>query len=188
MAKQAGGFRFRPDDIRNTMVIVRKATRMAHRLNDSEMSQDFNKAFDFMKQWTMVATGELKSKAYKFKQTVPGGTSWKFGYLGTSNNQSLEQEFKEGKVHRTLKSHFSLTGNPKCSRVPVDLFARYGSYKANPRATRGAMRKAINFVFRPTSITVRRSGSNYYYLPGFRPYVRKRSTRTAAAFKAAGLS
>jgi len=175
-------------DIVNVMKRVRSGCRMSHRLNASEMTTDFNRAFDLMKRNTMVATGETLSKAYKLKKTVFEGTIWQFGYLPTTNNQSFHQEFGTGKVHRTTASHYSLMGNPKCSRVPVDLFSRYGSYKSNPRATRAAMRKAINFVFRPTSITFAKSGNNIYYVPGLRPYVKLRSTRIAAAFKMVGLS
>lgn len=182
--------RFKPGDIARAMAEIKGIVKMTHRFTASDIAKDFSTAFKRTKRTTMVATGETRKSMFaKINQPQANGSFFAFGYGPTKNNQSIEQELGGGKVHRTEKSHYNEHGYAKCSRTPNDIYSAYGSYTSNPRAIRGAMRKAIKNVFKTSGdIIIYDRGDTYYYTSSFKRYVDIKSTRIANIYKAIGIS
>ena len=64
---------------------------------------------------TMMATGELRSKLFNRQRSISKDLiMFSCGYDPTTNNQSVAQEFKPGKVHQSKESHFTEDDQPKC--------------------------------------------------------------------------
>jgi len=180
--------RFKREDIILVMKVVKGACNMSHIFNSTELHGDYQRAFRMMRDTTMVATGELRSKAFITRSIEGTGAKFVMGYDRTSNNQSELQEFEGGRVHRTEKSHYFNGVYPMCSRYPEDLFKKFGGYTSNPRASRRAMATSIQIAFNTRVRSATRSGSDLYYTPNLSLYVMRRADRTAKLFKTVGLT
>jgi len=99
------GFRITPGSIHNVSRVLNLLRNGLHSVQDAyhwdKMKQVYNKTYGT----TMLATGELRSKLFKVRRKDSMGSTHIVGYDSTSNNQSVAQEFEEGKVHRQEKHH-----------------------------------------------------------------------------------
>jgi hypothetical protein len=188
MTTQSVKYHFNPADIKKAIIIVTGACNTAHKVNLAEVWHDYNRTHRMMIATTMVATGELRSKAFIRKYPCSSGTVFIMGYDRTSNNQSEMQEFEGGKVHRTETAHYTWEGAPKCSRFPVDLYAKFGGYTSNPRATKRAMATSIQIAFNTDVRSAVKSGGDLFYRPNFNMYTMRLSNNLARLFKTIGLS
>lgn len=173
------GFRATPASLMHTVktlsVVTSNLFHVWDKYHRANMTQVFNKTY----ATSMVATGETRSKLFKVRRQDTGGATHIVGYDSTSNDQSVAQEFDEGKVHRQEKHHWHLTlvdrGEyvaAKCSRAPVDLWSFTKKYDANPRARRRAFALSIEEVFSTSVRYAVRAGGDLYYRPSLSNYER----------------
>lgn len=180
------GFRVRKGSINYTVRYFNVIRDGLHNVQDAyhwgNMKQVYNKAYGT----SMLATGELRSKLFKVRRKDAAGSTHIVGYDQTSNDQSVSQEFEEGKVHRQEKHHWhSLMTErgdyvaAKCSRAPVDLWSFKKSYDANPRARRRALALSIEETFTTRVRYAANSGGDMHYVPSLKNYERTISVFTA---------
>lgn len=171
------GARIRPRDIKYVGKWLRLVTDSVQRVNEDYTSRAHKDIFKEMYATTMLATGELQSRARRRRQKTAGGAKFSVGYGQTSNDQAVKQEFEDGKVHRHMRQHFNKIAGfgrenerAKCSRVPVDLYAVTKSYKVNPRARRRALAKAIERRMKTNVRFATNSPSGLVYSPNPRNF------------------
>jgi len=136
---------------------------------------------------TMVATGELRSKLFmKIARHSRGSTRFVCGYSPTSNNQAYHQEFDAtDNVHTSRREHFDDRGNAKCSRVPVDLYSRYGqTYLSNRSARRRALATSIEEALNTRVNFGTDGGGNIRYEPDLSNLILKLSQLTSGVCRA----
>lgn len=185
--------RYSRASIRNAIRQINTIIRSVHIFNDAELNHDYQRAFDFTFDTTMVATGETRSKLFYKRKLIGRGTVFRYGYKSTTNDQSVAQEFDDGPVHRSDKAHFTFDednkGIAKCSRKPEDLYSQFGKrYTHNPKARRKAMATSIERIFLTKVRFATKSGGNLFYNPSFSSYIIRRSLRTARFLKTIGVS
>ena len=180
--------RLKRSDIAQTVISLRGISKFTHRYLSSVVNDDYQKSYNMTREFTMVATGETRSKLFKRTRPAARGTKFVYGYGPTSNNQSVSQEFEDGPVHRREGSHWTKFGYPKCSRKPDDVFSKFGSvYISNPGARRRAMAVSVERVFKTEVRSAVKSGENFFYRPNFHNYSLTKRIHLAKAYKAIGI-
>lgn len=180
------GFRVTPSSINNVIRTFGVLRDGLHRVQDAYHWEQMKRVYNRTYATSMLATGELRSKLFKVRRRDSAGSTHIVGYDSTSNNQSVAQEFEEGKVHRQEKHHYHLLltergdyVSAKCSRAPVDLWSFKKAYSANPRARRRAFALSIEEIFSTRVAYAAKSGDNMHYMPSLKNYERTLSVYTA---------
>lgn len=170
----------------STRVIQEIAASVFEFQNDY-MEERYKQIYKLTRSRTMVASGELRSKLYnRVSRSGTRYTRYVCGYAPTSNNQAYHQEFDTfDKVHHGKREHYRPDGRPKCSRRPVDLYARYGEkYESNRSARRRALATSIESALgTQVSFGVDR-GSEIQYQPDLSNVALKLSAITRAVCSA----
>ena len=154
---------------------IKVITNIVYAMQIEYMDKMYKNIYTWAKRWTMVATGETRSKLFYTKRSIGRNYKWFIaGYMPTTNNQSVAQEFDLGPVHRKKSSHYYKDGSPKCSTHPNDVYSLMGrSYTENPTARRRALALAVSKVFgSPVRFAVKESG-NFRYQPNLTPTLRR---------------
>ena len=169
-----------------TARIIQEITNTAFELQSDYMKERYERIYSLTKSRTMVATGELRSKLFiRCSNYSARYARFICGYGSTSNDQAYHQEFDTfGKVHHSKREHYRSDGRAKCSRRPVDLFARFGGYGSNRSARRKALASSAGEVLGTQVSYVVDHGAVIRYEPDLSNVVRKLVTITRAVVNA----
>lgn len=164
---------------------IRKGTEIAFIAQSAFLSQRYEAIYQRALSWTMVATGETKSKLFKKEKMFTVTTKmFSVGYNPTSNNQSFSQEFDvNDNVHTRKLEHYRNQDrkNPKCSVRPVNIYAMFGRrYGVNRSARRRALALAIEKSLNTRVSHAYKYGDLYRYEPDLTSIRSKLSTITRA--------
>ena len=183
MARNKAGISFSitKTSIRTTNSKIKMIAGMVFGLQSQYMNQSHKSIYTWAKRWTMVATGETRSKLFNVSKMYGIYRKYTTGYMPTTNNQSEAQEFEVGPVHKSKVQHRYSDGSPKCSTEPHNIFASLGKgYSENRFARRRALALAVGKVYgSPVKFAVKESG-NLRYQPNLMPMVRRLRKRAMA--------
>lgn len=178
------GMRFdiNTQSIKTTERTIKIISNIVFAMQAEHMNNVYNNLYKRTYRWTMVATGETRSKLFYTKRSFGKRyTRFLAGYMPTTNNQSVAQEFDLGPVHRRMEDHYYKDGSPKCSTHPNNVYSLMGQgYSVNPGARRRALARAVSFVFSSPVRYATKEVGNLRYEPNLGPVMR-RLTKISAA-------